>query len=116
MTAWRVIGRWTRSWPARPPRISRLAAQRRVLTGSDRLIVSDPTRGNVIQFTGTGQRVSAGSAIIPQMTLTNDFTWSFWANSAVGANNNIIVGNRFSPTAATELEPARVHQVHDEQI
>jgi hypothetical protein len=68
-------------------------------------IVSDATRGNVIQFTGTGQRVNAGSAIIPVMTLTNDFTWAFWANSAVGANNNIIVGNRYSTTAGVGWSP-----------
>jgi hypothetical protein len=74
------------------------------VTGSP-TIVNDATRGNVIQFTGTGQRVSAGSAIIPQMTLTNDFTWAFWANSAQAANNNIIIGNRYATTAATDWNP-----------
>ncbi len=74
------------------------------VTGSP-TIVADGTRGSVIQFTGTGQRVNAGSTIIPVMTLTNDFTWSFWANSAQGANNNIIVGNRYSTTAVTDWSP-----------
>lgn len=72
---------------------------------SNPTIVSDATRGNVIQFTGTGQRVNAGSAIVPQMTLTNDFTWAFWANSVQGANNNIIVGNRYSPTPGVPWSP-----------
>jgi hypothetical protein len=68
-------------------------------------IVSDATRGNVIRFTTAGQYVSAGSAIIPQMTLTTDFTWSFWANSTQQPGSSVILGNRYSPTASTDWNP-----------
>jgi hypothetical protein len=34
------------------------------------------------------------------MTLDNEFTWSFWANSAQTANNNIVFGNRWGPGGA----------------
>ena len=42
---------------------------------------TDPKRGVVLSFNGSeaaGAYVDAGM-IIPQMTLTNDFTWAFWA-------------------------------------
>ncbi|MEO5916626.1 MAG: lamin tail domain-containing protein [Luteolibacter sp.] len=68
-------------------------------------IVSDGSRGNVIQFSADGQRVSAGSDIIPQMTLTNDFSWSFWANSTQQPGSNVIIGNRYSPVASTDWTP-----------
>ena len=74
------------------------------LSGSP-TIVSDVTRGNVIRFNGSGQRVNAGSAIIPVMTLDNDFSWSFWASSAEGTSTNIIIGNRYSTTAGADWSP-----------
>jgi len=58
--------------------------------------VDDAERGTVVSFLGTagGAYVRAGS--IPQMTLTNDFTWIFWAkhNADNTADNDIILGNR----------------------
>jgi hypothetical protein len=66
---------------------------------------NDATRGPVLQFSGTGQYVNAGSATIPQMTLTNDFTWSFWANSSQAAGTNVILGNRYSTTAGVDWSP-----------
>ena len=54
----------------------------------------DGTRGQVLQFNGTNQYVNAGNAIIPRMTLTNDFTWSFWASSLQSPGSNVILGNR----------------------
>ncbi|MEJ2703427.1 MAG: sugar-binding protein, partial [Sedimentisphaerales bacterium] len=58
--------------------------------------IDDPVLGTVISFSGeaTGAYVRAGS--IPQMTLTNDFTWAFWAKQDAGNTtaNDIIFGNR----------------------
>ncbi len=73
---------------------------------------TDPERGIVLSFNGndsSGAYVSAGG--IPEMTLTNDFTWAFWARQhqdqstdvAVGGNN-LILGNRYSFTGADPLE------------
>ncbi|YCM44659.1 lamin tail domain-containing protein [Verrucomicrobiaceae bacterium 227] len=59
---------------------------------------NDPTRGRVLSFDGTNDYVNAGS--IPQQTTSNNFTWSFWAYDQQGASNNVIVGNRYSPTGA----------------
>lgn len=61
---------------------------------------SDATRGvgaQVLQFNGSNQYVNAGNSIIPQMTLTNDFTWSFWASSLQPVGSNVILGNRHKP-------------------
>ncbi len=63
--------------------------------------VEDPERGTVISFNGaaTGAFVRAGE--IPQMTLTNDFTWAFWAKHSDEntADNDIILGNRMDENA-----------------
>jgi hypothetical protein len=56
-------------------------------------------------FGGSNQYVNAGNAIIPQMTLTNDFTWSFWAQAAEAASTDIIIGNRYSTTAGVDWSP-----------
>jgi len=73
---------------------------------------TDPERGIVLSFNGndsTGAYVSAGG--IPAMTLTNDFTWTFWTKqhqdqgtAVPGEGNNLILGNRFSYTGADPLE------------
>jgi hypothetical protein len=58
----------------------------------------DPERGIVLSFNGdetNGAYVTAGG--IPEMTLTNDFTWSFWAKQlgdGTGVNQTIL-GNRY---------------------
>jgi hypothetical protein len=68
--------------------------------------INDAIRGRCILFQGTNQYVDAGSAIIPQMTLTNDFTWSFWAQSAEAASTDIIIGNRYAPSpGGTDWSP-----------
>jgi hypothetical protein len=63
--------------------------------------VDDPEHGTVISFNGTagGAYVRAGE--IPQMTLTNDFTWAFWAKQKAEntADNDIILGNRMNENA-----------------
>ena len=59
--------------------------------------VTDATRGQVLSVDGVDGYASAGS--LPQMTLTNDFTWSFWANITANSGN-VVVGNRTSPTGA----------------
>ncbi|MFZ2146393.1 MAG: LamG-like jellyroll fold domain-containing protein [Sedimentisphaerales bacterium] len=58
--------------------------------------VDDPERGTVISFNGTAGGAFVRAGDIPQMTLTNDFTWSFWAkhNAENTADNDIILGNR----------------------
>jgi len=72
----------------------------------------DPERGVVLSFNGndsTGGFVSAGG--VPEMTLTNDFTWSFWtkqhpeqSTDIAVAGNNLILGNRYSFTGDDPLE------------
>jgi hypothetical protein len=59
--------------------------------------VADPTRGRVLNASGTGgSYASAGT--LPQMTLTNDFTWSFWADSATSGGSAVVLGNRYNPS------------------
>ena len=59
--------------------------------------VTDGTRGKVLSFDGVDDYVNAG--FLPQMTLSNNFTWSFWTfSSQIGGN--VILGNRYSPSGA----------------
>lgn len=60
--------------------------------------VTDPERGSVLDLEGS--YVDFGEFRLPAMTVDNDFTWSFWANSAESANNNIVIGNRWGPDGA----------------
>jgi Concanavalin A-like lectin/glucanases superfamily len=64
---------------------------------------NDPDHGTVLSFDGddtNGAHVVAGR--IPPMTLTNDFTWAFWAKQdpAQATNNDTILGNRYGGTAS----------------
>jgi len=63
--------------------------------------LDDPERGTVISFLGTAEGAYVRAGSIPQMTLTNDFTWVFWAkqNAENTANNDIILGNRMDENA-----------------
>jgi hypothetical protein len=63
--------------------------------------VDDPERGIVISFNGTADGAHVRAGEIPQMTLTNDFTWAFWAKQKAEntANNDIILGNRMDENA-----------------
>ncbi|MGB2866029.1 MAG: sugar-binding protein, partial [Sedimentisphaerales bacterium] len=63
--------------------------------------VDDPLRGTVISFNGTAEGAFVRAGDIPQMTLTNDFTWAFWAkhNAENTADNDIILGNRMDENA-----------------
>jgi hypothetical protein len=63
--------------------------------------VEDPERGTVISFNGTADGAHVRAGEIPQMTLTNDFTWAFWAKqkSENTADNDIIFGNRMDENA-----------------
>ena len=58
---------------------------------------NDPVRGRVLAFNGSDAHVVIGPTTIPRMTVENDFTWSFWAYDQGGVNNNVILGNRYSP-------------------
>ena len=83
--------------------------------------VTDPVRGQVLQFSANGY-VDAG--VLPQMTLTNDFTWSFWAlnqTDPVTAPNQVILGNRYNgidavdfvPREFTKFTPTKFEYHHD---
>jgi len=63
--------------------------------------VDDLERGTVISFNGTASGAYVRAGEIPQMTLTNDFTWSFWAKQKAEntADNDIILGNRMNENA-----------------
>ena len=63
--------------------------------------VDDPVRGMVISFNGTADGAFVRAGDIPQMTLTNEFTWSFWASHSEEntADNDIILGNRMDENA-----------------
>jgi len=63
--------------------------------------VDDPERGTVISFNGTASGAYVRAGEIPQMTLTNDFTWSFWAKQKAEntLDNDIILGNRMDENA-----------------
>ena len=62
--------------------------------------VNDPERGTVLGLNGTTGWVDAGT--IPQMTIDNKFSWSFWAKQASGqaVNNDIVIGNRYGADGA----------------
>ncbi len=73
--------------------------------------VSDPVRGQVAEFDGVNDHMEIidpatslpSLLLLPAMTATNDFTWSCWAWSAVGATltdqtGSIILGNRANPS------------------
>ncbi|HNS22141.1 MAG TPA: discoidin domain-containing protein [Sedimentisphaerales bacterium] len=63
--------------------------------------LNDSQRGTVISFNGTASGAYVRAGQIPQMTLTNDFTWVFWAKQQAGnGENDIIVGNRMNANAA----------------
>lgn len=58
--------------------------------------LTDAERGQVLSFDGVDGYANAGT--IPQLTLTNDYTWSFWilneTDIAAPGNNALILGNR----------------------
>jgi len=64
--------------------------------------IEDPERGTVISFNGTADGAHVRAGDIPQMTLTNDFTWAFWAKHSDEntADNDIILGNRMDESPA----------------
>ncbi|MDA7559416.1 lamin tail domain-containing protein [bacterium] len=61
--------------------------------------VTDSERGPVLEFDGINDYVTTGISV-PQITLENDFTWSFWAYSMKPGNVNVIIGNRYNPDGA----------------
>jgi hypothetical protein len=63
---------------------------------------ADPVRGQVLSFDGVDGYADAG--MTPQLTLTNDYTWSFWLESAtdsVALPNVTILGNRYTEAGGT---------------
>ncbi|RYD34184.1 MAG: hypothetical protein EOP86_11585, partial [Verrucomicrobiaceae bacterium] len=61
---------------------------------------TDPVRGRVLSLQGASDYVATDSALIPVMTLTNSFTWAFWANSNEGGGTSVVLGNRYSPSGS----------------
>ena len=64
----------------------------------------DPERGMVISFNGadgSGAYVDP-HVTLPAMTMSNGFTWVFWAKqpAAQATNNDTILGNRYGGTAS----------------
>lgn len=49
-------------------------------------------RGVILSFDGNNDFVDAG--FIPALSLTDDFTWTFWARANQGPNSEVILGNR----------------------
>jgi len=77
--------------------------------------VNDPDHGMVLSFNGddsSGTYVSMGN-IIPAMTLTNGFTWAFWAKQEGDGTgiNQVVLGNRYggtqSPLQFIKFTPTR---------
>jgi hypothetical protein len=84
-----------------------------VASGTDATLFSgatfltDPERGQVLTFDGIDAYADAG--MIAQLTLTNNFTWSFWLlnqTDPVSLPNSTILGNRYAPPGSpTEYTP-----------
>jgi hypothetical protein len=83
---------------------------------------NDPERGVVISFNGTdgsGAYVDT-DVILPAMTLSNGFTWAFWAKqpAAQATNNDTILGNRYGGTASPlqfiKFTPTRFENYNDD--
>lgn len=74
-----------------------------VVEAGDNAWVNDPERGAVYQ-SGGGSSIDLGDAVIPVLDASTDFTWSFWVNPNETANNNIVLGNRYSPDG-TDFAP-----------
>jgi len=89
--------------------------------------VVDTQRGVVLSFNGDdggGTYVDAGR-IVPAMTLTNGFTWAFWARQDVGQSATIpgggydvILGNRYggteTPVQFVKFTPGRFEYYNDD--
>jgi hypothetical protein len=76
---------------------------------------NDPVHGTILSFNGndsSGTYVSMGN-IIPAMTLTNGFTWAFWAKQQGDGTgvNEVVLGNRYggtqSPLQFIKFTPTR---------
>ena len=60
---------------------------------------NDAERGQVLAFDGVTNYAAAGT--IPALSTTTNFTWSFWSSSSQGANNNVMLGNRYDGGAGS---------------
>ena len=73
-----------------------------VMIGSGVTWLNDAQRGQVLNF-GTGSTATnyVDAGILPTIGDGTNFTWSFWAYSQQGVNNNVILGNRYDVNAMT---------------
>ncbi len=72
------------------------------LIGAGVAWTNDAQRGQVLSFglsSNPTNYVDAG--FVPVLGLSSNFTWSFWAYSQQGANNNVILGNRYDSASKT---------------
>ena len=58
---------------------------------------------DVINLPANGSWLDAG--LLPAMSLTNNFTWAFWARSADGATTDVVLGNRYNGSGTTDFAP-----------
>jgi hypothetical protein len=71
-----------------------------ILVGAGVTWVNDAQRGQVLSFgTSSNPTNYVDAGILPAIGDTTNFTWSFWAYSLQGANNNVILGNRWNADA-----------------
>ncbi len=84
--------------------------------------VNDAERGMVISFSGadgSGAYVTT-PVTIPALTMTNGFTWAFWAKqpAAQATNNDTMLGNRYGGTASPlqfiKFTPTRFENYNDD--
>ena len=75
------------------------------LTGVAATFQNDATRGRVLRLNTDGVSANSGTSFVsagnlPAMTLSNDFTWSFWSKTTQAASSTIILGNRYNSAGA----------------
>lgn len=64
---------------------------------------SDATRGTFVSFDGTDDRIA--TLFTYALSNSDDFTWTWWANSSLAtANTSIMVGNRYGGSGSESLE------------
>lgn len=73
-----------------------------VLIGQGLAWTNDSVRGQVLSVGSSSNPTNyVDAGFLPAIGDTTNFTWSFWAYSQQGANNNVILGNRYDADAKT---------------
>lgn len=93
-----LLGYWPLDEASGPSAPNQVSGAQAALLNNGASWLTDATRGQVLSFDGVDDYADAGS--IPELGTNDDFTWSFWAYDQQGNGNNIIVGNRRSPSGS----------------